>query len=133
MEEPQLGNQPRKLEFKRNTDSGIWVDEDETQDLMNKSSLTMPPSTFQVLSKSLSERNTKRPPSDLTLAVEDSPSSGVYKRTELTDERPESAEAIESRRKTTVFYPDVSDAPNAAAARIIDLCVESGNELVDLS
>ncbi len=133
VEEPRFGNQPRKREFKRNTDSGIWVDEDDTQDLMDKSSLTMPPSTFQVRSKSLSERTTKRPPSDLTLAIEDSHSSGVYNRTEPTDEPTESAEAIESRRKTTVFYPDISDAPNAAAARIVDRCVENGIAAVDLS
>ena len=133
VDEPQLRNQPRKREFKRNTDSGVWVDEDDTQDLIDMFSPTMPSSTFEVRSKSLSERTTQRPPSDLTLAVEASHSGGAYTRDELTDERTKIIEAIESRKKTPVLNTDVSDAPNAAAASIIDLCVENGNQVVELS
>ncbi|KAI9703239.1 MAG: hypothetical protein M1836_007804 [Candelina mexicana] len=134
LESKPEGKPQGKREFKRNIDSGIWIpEEDEVYDLMATDPLVVQSSSLHSWPRSFGSRTIKRAHSDLKLDIVDNGSSGAYEKSKSTDDRSECVEAIGMRKKRTVFLTNFPNAPNAAATRIVEQCVDNGNQYVHLS
>ncbi|KAI9776827.1 MAG: hypothetical protein M1835_005406, partial [Candelina submexicana] len=128
------GQSQGKREFKRNIDSGIWIpEEDNVYDLMATDPLVVQSSSLHSWPRAFGSRTTKRAHSGLKLDIADNKSNGMYEKSKSTDDRSECVEAIGMREKRTVFVTEFPNAPNAAATRIVEQCVEDGNQYVYLS
>ncbi|KAI9716119.1 MAG: hypothetical protein M1812_005547 [Candelaria pacifica] len=131
--EPQSEDQQGKRVFKRNIDSGIWLEEDDMDDLTELDPLATQLSTPHSQTHSPVSNPIETAPSDHNLAIKNNNSSGLPHDLDFNNGTTRRSDSFKPQKTTTGFFIEGPDEPPDTAEIRVRRCVDNGHQYVNLN